>query len=113
MAKKEKPVFMEQVVPTYLFNEEHGRMDGKLFTDKTECLEALASGEFWPCWTGSRKEVTEWALKKLGRRSIPKREAAKIISRPKDENITVINKHGNIESGPPIKGLKRDAGTEG
>ena len=64
--KKARSVFWEKVVPTYLYNEDYGRMNGKLFTDEQECLEALASDVFWPCWTGPRGEVTKWAQEKLG-----------------------------------------------
>ena len=84
MAKKEK-----KMGPGFLYNEKHGRENGMLFKDRTEFLEALASGEWWNCWTGPVKKDIAKAKAQLGiveekEPEKPKDDGkAKIISRPK------------------------------
>ncbi|KKM21155.1 hypothetical protein LCGC14_1638300 [marine sediment metagenome] len=58
--------FNKRIVPSILYNMQHGREKGRRFTDEKECLEALASGKWWKSWKGPDKEVEDWACKRLG-----------------------------------------------
>ncbi|KKL48311.1 hypothetical protein LCGC14_2326780 [marine sediment metagenome] len=68
--------FNKRIVPSILYNMQHGREKGRRFTDEKECLEALASGKWWKSWKGPDKEVEDWACKRLGWPTADEKELA-------------------------------------